>query len=188
MPRTPAPDDDAALRWDELGDPSYVESETAAAVASRAAAAANAGAAAGAGANDIDIDTGADGEGAGDSAGEGAGDSRRGNTSTLSPLMTPAVGRKSLAYTVTTAFFGLVYLAYSLGWIIGITLVPLTGPTLLIEVMYQFSEFLTILASAMWFATVLSLTRKGRAVHRFGWLALGTLVLIPWPIVLGVLA
>jgi len=102
--------------------------------------------------------------------------------------MTPAVGRKSLAYTVTTAFFGLVYLAYSLGWIIGITLVPLTGPTLLIEVMYQFSEFLTILASAMWFATVLSLTRKGRAVHRFGWLALGTLVLIPWPIVLGVLA
>jgi hypothetical protein len=183
MPRNPAPDDDAALRWDELGDTSYVESETAAAVASRAAAA-SAGVAAG-GANDINADAGADADAG---AGAGAGNGGRGNTSTLSPLMTPAVGGTSLASTVLTALFGLVYLAYSLGWIIGITLVPLNGPTLLIEVMYQFSEFLTILASAMWFATVLSLTRKGRAVHRFGWLALGTLVLIPWPIVLGVLA
>jgi hypothetical protein len=158
-----------------LGDPSYVESETAAAVASRAAvnaAAANAGA--------VDMH--------GDGDGDGAGDSHRDSRSSLSPLMTPALGRKSLASTVLTAFFGLVYLSYSLGWIIGINLVPLNGPTLVIEVMYQFSEFLTILASAMWFATVLSLTRKGRAVHRFGWLALGTLVLIPWPIVLGVLA
>ena len=33
MPRTPAPDDDAALRWDEFDDPSYVESD--AAVAAR---------------------------------------------------------------------------------------------------------------------------------------------------------
>lgn len=176
MPRPPAPDDDAALRWDELGDPSYVESETAAAVASRAAV--NAAAAANAGAVDMH----------GDGDGAGAGDSHRGSRSSLSPLMTPAVGRKSLANTVLTAFFGLVYVAYSLGWIIGINLVPLNGPTLVIEVMYQFSEFLTILASAMWFATVLSLTRKGRAVHRFGWLALGSLVLIPWPIVLGLLA
>jgi hypothetical protein len=161
-----------------LGDPSYVESETAAAVASRAAV--NAAAAANAGAVDM--------HGDGDDDGDGAGDSHRGSRSSLSPLMTPAVGRKSLASTVLTAFFGLVYVAYSLGWIIGINLVPLNGPTLVIEVMYQFSEFLTILASAMWFATVLSLTRKSRAVHRFGWLALGTLVLIPWPIVLGVLA
>jgi hypothetical protein len=160
-----------------LGDPSYVESETAAAVASRAAV--NAGAT-NAGAVDM--------HGDGDDDGDGAGDSHRGSRSSLSPLMTPAVGRKSLASTVLTAFFGLVYVAYSLGWIIGINLVPLNGPTLVIEVMYQFSEFLTILASAIWFATVLSLTRKGRAVHRFGWLALGTLVLIPWPIVLGVLA
>jgi hypothetical protein len=163
-----------------LGDPSYVESETAAAVASRAAVNAAAAAAANAGAVDM--------HGDGDDDGDGAGDSHRGSRSSLSPLMTPAVGRKSLANTVLTAFFGLVYVAYSLGWIIGINLVPLNGPTLVIEVMYQFSEFLTILASAMWFATVLSLTRKGRAVHRFGWLALGSLVLIPWPIVLGVLA
>jgi len=130
----------------------------------------------------------ADNAGADEMNGDGAGDTHRANTSSLSPLMTSATGNKSLASTVLTALFGLVYLAYSLGWIIGINLVPLNGPTLLIEVMYQFSEFLTILASAMWFATVMSLTRKGRAVHRFGWLALGTLVLIPWPIVLGVLA
>ncbi|MFM2354139.1 MAG: hypothetical protein RLZZ608_1545, partial [Actinomycetota bacterium] len=80
------------------------------------------------------------------------------------------------------------YLAYSVGWIISIGLVPLTGPTLVIEIMYQFSEFLALLASALWFAAVVALTRDGRAAHRFGWLALGTLVLVPWPIVLGVLS
>lgn len=157
MPRPPAPDDDAALRWNELDDPSYVESD--AAIAARAAAEAG---------DDAD---------ARDASGTGAtGDAP------AAPER-PATGQRLL-----TALFALVYVAWSVGWIIGVGLVPLSGPTLVVEVMYQFSEFLAIVASALWFAAVVTLTRGGRAVHRFGWLALGTLVLLPWPIVLGVLA
>jgi len=157
MPRTPAPDDDAALRWDEFDDPSYVESD--AAIAARAA-----------------TDAGDAGESADASATVGG------------PGAAAAVDRRTLGSTLLTGFFAVVYLTYSVGWIIGIGLVPLNGPTLLIEIMYQFSEFLAMLASALWFGAVVALTRDGRFAHRFGWLALGTLVLIPWPIVLGLLS
>lgn len=157
MPRPPAPDDDAALRWDEFDDPSYVESD--AAIAARTAEEADA--------------VGAD-DASGASVETSAGDAAE----------RPATGLRLL-----TAVFALVYLALTVGWIIGIGLVPLSGPTVAIEIMYQFSEFLAIIAAPLWFAAVVSLTREGqRAAHRFGWLALGTLVLLPWPIVLGVLA
>ncbi|MFN4002996.1 hypothetical protein [Microcella sp.] len=160
MPRTPAPDDDAALRWDELDDPSYVESD--AAIAARAPAVAGDDAEAGAASlTDEAPDAGTE---------------------------PPAPGGPALGLRLLTGLFALVYLAWSVGWIIGIGLVPLSGPTVLLEVLYQFSEFLAIIASALWFAAVVALTRDGRAAHRIGWLALGTLVLVPWPVVLGVLA
>lgn len=158
MPRTPAPDDDAALRWDEFDDPSYVESD--AAVAAREV-----------------------GEAGNASAASDA------DTATTDAALEPAAAPRSSALTtLLTALFAVVYLAYSVGWIISIGLVPLSGPTLVIEIMYQFSEFLALLASALWFAAVVALTREGRAAHRFGWLALGTLVLVPWPIVVGLLS
>mgnify|MGYP001806674446 CR=1 FL=1 len=161
MPRTPAPDDDAALRWDDLDDPSHVESDAAIAARDAAAASGDDGASAASG----DVDAGAD-----------------------APLAPVAGSRPPPLVSLLTAVFAVVYLAWSVGWIIGIGLVPLSGPTVLIEVMYQFSEFLAIVASPLWFAAVVALTRGGRAAHRLGWLALGTLVLLPWPIVLGVLA
>ena len=160
MPRTPAPDDDAALRWDELDDPSYVESD--AAIAARATA-----------------EAGDDGEASPTSVTDGTSDAGS---------EPPAPQRSSAGLRVLTALFAVVYLAWSVGWIIGIGLVPLSGPTVLLEVLYQFSEFLAIIASALWFAAVVALTRDGRAAHRIGWLALGTLVLVPWPVVLGVLS
>jgi len=176
MPRTPAPDDDAALRWDEFNDPSYVESEAAIAVRLTAEAGDADGAAAASGATasvaassdsvggqDVDVDADAD----------------------VDVDAARARDRSAARATLLTGLFAVVYLAYSVGWIIGVGLVPLSGPTLLIEVMYQFSEFLTMIASALWFGAVVALTRGGRAAHRFGWLAIGTLVLIPWPILLG---
>ncbi len=96
--------------------------------------------------------------------------------------------RRRAAVTAATGVLGGVYLMYSVGWILGIQLLSLTGPTLLIEIMYQFGEFLAIIASALWFATTLALTRGGRPAARLGWLALGALVLVPWPFLLGVLA
>lgn len=161
MPRPPSSDDDAALRWDDLDDPSYSDP-------SLAALAPEPG-------NDDDANAASgDAEGAG-SAADAAADLERASDH-RSPLVTPL-----------TLVFAVVYLSYTVGWIIGIGLVPLSGPTLVIEILYQFSEFLAIIASALWFAAVVALTRDGRAAHRFGWLALGTLVLLPWPFVLGLL-
>lgn len=96
--------------------------------------------------------------------------------------------RRRAAVTAATGVLGGVYLMYSVGWILGIQLLSIPGPTLLIEIMYQFGEFLAIIASALWFATTLALTRGGRPAGRLGWLALGALVLVPWPFLLGVLA
>ncbi len=160
MARTPSPDDDSALRWDDVDDPTYAESDVA--YGSTAGAA---------------DDDGADPLGGRESP-EGE----------LEPEFGAERRRTSVAATLLTGIFAVIYLAYSVGWIISIGLVPLTGPILVIEIMYQFSEFLALLASALWFAAVVALTRGGRSVHRVGWLALGTLVLVPWPIVLGVLS
>lgn len=162
MPRPPAPDDDAALRWDEFDDPSYSDPSLSALAPERG-----------------DDDAGHDAAGGPDGGAAGvdaAADLER------------ASGARSPLETVLTALAAVVYLAYTVGWIIGIGLVPLSGPTVVIEIMYQFSEFLAIIAAPLWFAAVVSLTRDGRAAHRFSWLALGTFVLLPWPIVLGVLA
>ena len=159
MPRPPASDDDAALRWDDVDDPSYSDPSLAA------------------------LEPEADDER--DENGTATGGAS-GGTDAATDLERASAIRSPLA-TLLTALFAVVYLAYTVGWIIGIGLVPLSGPTLVIEILYQFSEFLAIVASALWFAAVVALTREGRAVHRFGWLALGTLVLLPWPFVLGLL-
>lgn len=146
----PDSDDDAALRWDDVDDPSHVDPGQ---------LDPGAGSASG-------IDPETDADRTPDTAGN-----------------RPAAGLQLL-----TALFAVVYVLWSVGWIIGVGLLPLNGPTVLIEVLYQFSEFLAIVASALWFATTVSLTRDGRAAVRGAWLALGTLVLLPWPFVLGVIA
>ena len=150
MPRTP-PDDDSALRWDDVDDPSWVEAQN------------------GASQGKAEADS--------DEVGELEG---RFSAS-------PEPSRGSLALSLVPAVGALVYLAYSIAWIIGAGSLPLSGPTLVLEVLYQFAEFLAISASALWFVTAVMLT-AGRPGRRAGWLALGTLVLLPWPFVLGVLA
>jgi hypothetical protein len=162
MARPPASDDDAALRWDDLDDPSYSDPSLAALAPEPS--------------DDDAPDAAPGGSDGGAEGADAAADLERASDA-RSPLV-----------TLLTALAAVVYLAYTVGWIIGIGLVPLSGPTLVIEIMYQFSEFLAIIASPLWFAAVVTLTRDGRAAHRFGWLALGTLVLLPWPFVLGLLA
>lgn len=154
----PVPDDDAALRWDDVDDPSYIDP----------------------GADEPEPETVSDPDDAGPASSDATTDAAA-DAPAGAPL--PAPGLRLL-----TALFAAVYVLWSVGWIIGVGLLPISGPSLLVEVLYQFSEFLAIVASALWFATTLSLTREGRAVHRIGWLALGTLVLLPWPFVLGVIA
>ncbi len=159
------PDDDAALRWDDLDDPSYADPGSVEPTPLDS--------------NDLDP-SGATPEGSrhGDSAAE-----QRRSGASAARSEHPAAKSATVA---VTALGALVFAAYSVAWVIGVGSLPLSGPTLLIEVLYQFAEFLAIIASALWFGSTVALTR-GRPGVRAGWLALGALVLLPWPFVFGVI-
>jgi hypothetical protein len=86
-----------------------------------------------------------------------------------------------------TVAFGLVYLALSIGWISSAQLLIYPSLDLLGEIMWQFGEFLAMIAPALWFAAAFTLTsesvaRRGR--KRMLGLLVGALVLVPWPALL----
>lgn len=88
---------------------------------------------------------------------------------------------------VATVAFAVPYLALAIGWIFSVQLVD--SPSQLFgAVLWQFGEFLAMLAAPLWFAATLTLSRDSRPRVRVGWLALGILVLLPWPIILRFLA
>lgn len=87
-----------------------------------------------------------------------------------------------------TVAFVLPYLLYAVAWIFAAQNLSSGSSSLQAEVLWQFGEFLTILAAPLWFAATLILTRDLRPLARVGWLALGLAVLIPWPFVLDLYA
>lgn len=88
---------------------------------------------------------------------------------------------------VATVAFAVPYLALAIGWIFSVQLVD--SPSQLFgAILWQFGEFLAMLAAPLWFAATLMLTRDSAPRVRVGWLALGLLVLLPWPIILRFLA
>lgn len=86
---------------------------------------------------------------------------------------------------VLYGIFGGIYLLYTIGWVIAILRNTMTLPNLFGEIMYQLGEFLAIVAPAVWLASTLLLTRKSTPVVRAMWLAIGIVVLVPWPFILG---
>jgi len=84
--------------------------------------------------------------------------------------------------TALAVVFGIVYLALTVGWIYSVQLLSSPSADLGPEVVWQFGEFVAMIAAPVWFAAVIALTR-GRLVHRLGWFALGAGVLLPWPVV-----
>lgn len=84
--------------------------------------------------------------------------------------------------TVVTILFGLLYLALTVGWIIGTGYTTAGSAQLLPQLLWQFGEFTAIMSGPLWFAGALVLTRSGRLATRVGWLALGLGVLLPWPV------
>ena len=87
-----------------------------------------------------------------------------------------------------TGVFAGVFLAYAVGWILSVQALGSGTTDLFAEIMWQFGEFLAIISAALWFATTTYLTRETRTAVRFGWLALGVLLLFPWPIVWGLIS
>jgi len=86
-----------------------------------------------------------------------------------------------------TVGFAVPYLALTIGWVFSVQLAD-SPAQLFPAILWQFGEFLAMLAGPLWFAATLNLTRDSRPRVRVGWLALGTLVLLPWPIILRFLA
>lgn len=87
-----------------------------------------------------------------------------------------------------TVAFVVPYLLYAVVWIFAVQNLRSGSASLPTEVLWQFGEFLTILAAPLWFAATLTLTRDHRPLVRVGWLALGLAVLLPWPFVLDLYA
>ena len=70
----------------------------------------------------------------------------------------PAPGTGSLLLVGYGVFAG-VYLLYTIGWFAAVLRNTLTLAGLIPEIMYQFGEFLAIVAPALWLGAVLLLTR-----------------------------
>jgi hypothetical protein len=87
---------------------------------------------------------------------------------------------------ITYGILAGLYLIYTVGWVITVTRSTTSLPNLLGEIMFQFGEFLAIASPGLWFVAVLLLTRGHRPLARLGWLALGLVLVIPWPLLLGV--
>ena len=85
---------------------------------------------------------------------------------------------------VALGVLGGVYALYGIGWIIGGLRLQGRAQYLVLDVMYQGSLWLAVLAPLLWFATTFLLTRRSRAWVRFAWLAVGVVLLLPWPFVM----
>jgi hypothetical protein len=96
----------------------------------------------------------------------------------------PVPGTGSLLLVGYGVFAGL-YLLYTIGWFAAVLRNTLTLSGLIPEIMYQFGEFLAIVAPALWLGTTLLLTRGRGPLVRVLWLVAGLIVLIPWPMLVG---
>jgi hypothetical protein len=90
----------------------------------------------------------------------------------------------NLARTAATVLFAVLYLGIVVGWILSVQITGSTAADLFSQVAWQFGEFVAIIAGALWYLAVLTLTPDSRTAVRVGWFALGVGVLLPWPILL----
>ncbi|WP_106814185.1 DNA polymerase III subunit gamma/tau [Microbacterium timonense] len=93
----------------------------------------------------------------------------------------PPLGNGAL---VALGVLGGVYALYAIGWLIGGLRLQGRAQYLVLDVMYQGSLWLAVLAPVLWFVSAFVLTRRSRPWVRFAWLAAGVVVLLPWPFVM----
>jgi len=88
---------------------------------------------------------------------------------------------------LTLAVFGGLYAVWSLAWVLGVVAAPSQPASSLLDaIMYQFGEFLAIVATPVTFGVLWWLTRSSRAAVRVGLLSAGLIVLVPLPLILPV--
>lgn len=97
----------------------------------------------------------------------------------------PAPARPGRALLTVVA--GAVFLALTVGWVLAAPWTPSAEGSLPTAILLQFGDFAAIVAAPLWFVAVLTLGADARTGVRAGWFALGVGLLVPWPLILGVL-
>jgi hypothetical protein len=87
---------------------------------------------------------------------------------------------------VVLGVLGGVYLLYTVGWLLTAIRTSAPGLSVVGDAMYGFGLWMSVLAPALWFSLVAVLVK--RPALRLVWLAVGAVVLVPLPFVLGVTA
>lgn len=79
-----------------------------------------------------------------------------------------------------------VYVLYTVGWVLAALADSTPSVSVFAQLMHEFGLFCAIVAPALWVLAVFALAR--RAATRVLGLALGAVLLVPWPFVLGLWA
>lgn len=110
------------------------------------------------------------------------------------PASTPDVAagplereQMSSAMLVTLGIFGGVFLLYSVGWLISAFRPDAAVPDDTVGAfMFNVGQGLAVAAGPVWMAATLWLTRGSKPYVRIAMLALGVLLVLPWPFLRGV--
>jgi hypothetical protein len=90
------------------------------------------------------------------------------------------------AFLVAVGILAGIYLLYTIGWIVTVQHTGTLATTPLEQAALVAKEYFAIAACALWFGATFLLARRVRASTRLVWLAVGAIVLIPWPFVFGI--
>ena len=100
--------------------------------------------------------------------------------------VTPATPRPKTENPVLLAVFGGLYAVWTIAWVLAIVAAPTQQASSLLDaIMYQFGEFLGIVAAPLWFGVVWWLTTAVRT--RVIFLVAGLVALVPLPLFLPLL-
>jgi hypothetical protein len=88
---------------------------------------------------------------------------------------------------VLLAVFGGLYAVWTVAWVLAIVAAPTQQASSLLDaIMYQFGEFLAIVAAPLWFGIVWWLSAGAGTKARLTWLVAGLVLVFPLPFVLPV--
>ena len=100
--------------------------------------------------------------------------------------VTPVTPRPKTENPVLLAVFGGLYAVWTIAWVLAIVAAPTQQASSLLDaIMYQFGEFLGIVAAPLWFGVVWWLTTAVRT--RVIFLVAGLVALVPLPLFLPLL-
>jgi hypothetical protein len=99
----------------------------------------------------------------------------------------PGTPRPKTENPVLLSVFGGLYAVWTVAWVLAIVGAPTQQASSLLDaIMYQFGEFLAIVAAPLWFGIVWWLSAGAGTKPRLAWLVAGLVVLFPLPLVLPV--